>query len=151
VLDAGRMAVLADPQRAEIAVWQPGARFGAERVNDVGCLCMNELATSDLSEARAFYEGLFGWTTDLVSAEPPVVFASNRGSMNASFLAVAEGEQPYWRPCFTVESVGAAAERARELGGRELGERMEIDEGAIAKLADPQGAVFTVFDGPTDP
>ena len=25
----------------EIAVWQPDARIGAERVNDVGCLCMH--------------------------------------------------------------------------------------------------------------
>jgi len=41
VLDAGRMAVLQDPLGAVFAVWQPRARIGADRVNDVGCLCMN--------------------------------------------------------------------------------------------------------------
>ena len=48
VLDVGRMAVLEDPQGAVFAVWQPRARIGAERVNDIGCLCMNELATTDV-------------------------------------------------------------------------------------------------------
>ena len=62
VLDAGLMAVLRDPQDAVFAVWQPRTRIGAERVNDVGCLCMNELATTDLDGARAFYEPLFDWT-----------------------------------------------------------------------------------------
>ena len=70
VLDAGRMAVLKDPQGAVFAVWQPRARIGAERVNDVGCLCMNELATTDLDAARTFYEGVFGWTTEMVDTGP---------------------------------------------------------------------------------
>ena len=64
VLDVGRMAVLKDPQGAVLALWQPGTRIGAERVNDVGCLCTNELATSDLEAARSFYGRLFGWTTE---------------------------------------------------------------------------------------
>src|SRR5918992_5648531 len=34
VMDIGRMAVLADPQGAAFAVWQPRSRIGAERVND---------------------------------------------------------------------------------------------------------------------
>jgi predicted enzyme related to lactoylglutathione lyase len=55
VLDAGRMAVLKDPQGAVFAVWQPRGRIGAERVNDVGCLCINELTTTDADAARAFY------------------------------------------------------------------------------------------------
>ena len=64
LFDVGRMAVLKDPQGAVLALWQPGTRIGAERVNDVGCLCMNELATSDLDVAGSFYGRLFGWTTE---------------------------------------------------------------------------------------
>ena len=78
VLDIGRMAVLKDPQGAVFAVWQPRTRIGAERVNDVGCLCMNELATTDIDAARSFYEGLFGWTTEMVDTGPdgpPMVLA----------------------------------------------------------------------------
>src|SRR5687767_7370580 len=70
VLDLGRMAVLEDPQGAVFAVWRPRSRIGAERVNDFGCLCMNELATTDMRAAGSFYERLFGWTTE-VSDEAP--------------------------------------------------------------------------------
>ena len=45
VFDAGRMVVITDPQGGVFALWQPDARIGAERVNDAGCLTMNELLT----------------------------------------------------------------------------------------------------------
>ena len=54
VMDVGRMAVLTDPQGAVFAVWEPRSRIGAERVNDPGCLTINELATPDLAAAHAF-------------------------------------------------------------------------------------------------
>ena len=154
VLDAGRMALVTDPQGAAFAVWEPRTRIGAERVNDVGCLCMNELATSDLDAARAFYERLFGWTTELADAGPPGApraFAHNGGALNASFFAVAGGAPPHWRPCFTVESTEAAVVRTRELGGNVLQTPLELDDGTIATMLDPQGAVFSVFAGEVDP
>jgi uncharacterized protein len=138
VMDLGRMAVLEDPQGAVFAVWQPSTRIGAERVNDVGCLCMNELATTDMKGARAFYEGLFGWTTQTVDTGPdgpPLVMAFNAGTPNAGFFA-ADGAPPHWRPNFTVESIESAVERVRELGGKELVEPMDISHGDIALMAD---------------
>src|SRR3954466_4352156 len=47
VMEAGRMAVLQDPTGAVFAVWQPRANIGAELVNDVGALCLNQLNTSE--------------------------------------------------------------------------------------------------------
>ena len=152
--DAGRIAMLADPQGAVLGVWQPRARIGAERVNDVGCLCMNELATTDLDAARAFYEGLFGWSMALEDTGPdgPVMgFARNGDAINASFFPVEEGLPAHWRPCFTVESTEAAVARVRELGGTEYLEPMELPDGSIAMVLDPQGARFTLFAGETDP
>jgi uncharacterized protein len=154
VRDAGRMAVLKDPQGAVFAVWQPGTRIGAERVNDVGCLCMNELATTDMAAARSFYEGLFGWTTEMVDAGPgypPMGLAHNDGTLNASFGAVEDGAPPHWRPYFTVESVEQAIGRIRELGGRELYGPVEIFDGTVGLALDPQGAVFALFEGVVDP
>ena len=154
VLDLGRMAVLKDPQGAAFAVWQPRTRIGAERVNDVGCLCMNELATTDIDAARSFYEGLFGWTTEMVDTGPdgpPMVLAHNGETLNASFSAVEEGEPPHWRPYFTVDSTEAAVERVRELGGKELLAPLEIPDGSIALALDPQGALFGLFAGEVDP
>ncbi len=154
VLDVGRMAVLNDPQGAAFAVWQPRTRIGAERVNDVGCLCMNELATTDIEAARSFYAGLLGWTTEIVDTGPdgpPMVFAHNGEALNASFSAVKGGAPPHWRPYFTVESTEAAVERVRELGGKELLEPLEHPDGSIAIALDPQGALFALFAGEVDP
>jgi uncharacterized protein len=153
VLDAGRMAVLRDPQGAVFAVWQPRTRIGAERVNDVGCLCMNELATSDIDAATSFYEGLFGWTTEAVEMPPggAVALLFNGETLNGCFFALQAGTPPHWRPCFTVESTDTALEWVRELGGRELVEPLDIGHGSIAMAHDPQGAVFTLFAGEVDP
>lgn len=154
VMDIGRMAVLADPQGAAFAVWQPRARIGAKRVNDVGCLCMNELATTDVDAARSFYERLCGWRTetwDTGPDGPPIVVAYNGQKLNAGLAAAEEGAPVRWRPVFTVESTEAAVERMRELGGEELLGPTELPDGSIAVAHDPQGAVFAMFAGEVDP
>jgi uncharacterized protein len=154
VLDAGRMAVLKDPQGAVFAVWQPRGRIGAERVNDVGCLCINELTTTDADAARAFYESLFGWTTETVDTGPGgplIVSVNNDERLNATISAAQAEEPPHWRPYFTVESTAATLERMRELGGRVLVGPLPIPDASIAIALDPQGAVFALFEGRIDP
>jgi predicted enzyme related to lactoylglutathione lyase len=153
VLDAGRMAIVEDPLGAAVAVWQPRARIGAERVNDVGCLCMNELATSDVDAARSFYEPLFGWTTERIDTGPdgPVMLAlHNRGKLNGTLSEDRNGP-PQWRPYFTVESTEAACAKARDLGAQPLLEPIAIPDGSIAIALDPQGALFALFEGRVDP
>ncbi len=154
VPDAGRMAFLADPQGAEIAVWQPDAHFGAERVNDVGCLCMNELATNDIERAIEFYDHLFGWTTELVDTGPdgpPMVLVHNDGRLNASVTLSEVGESPHWRPYFTVGSTATAIRTVGTLGGTTVLEPVPIPDGSIAIARDPQGALFGLFEGEVDP
>src|SRR6202012_5979117 len=65
VMDAGRMAVLQDPQNAYFMVWEPGTNIGAGLVNAPGALVWNELTTPDLDASEDFYGGLFGWTTEI--------------------------------------------------------------------------------------
>ena len=152
VLDLGRMAVLEDPQGAAFAVWQARARIGAERVNDVGCLCMNELVTTDMKAAGSFYERLFGWTTEVSDDAPEgPAMVLNDGHINGSVFAAPEGAAPHWRPCFTVASTDRAGERVLELGGQQLGEPLDIGHGSIVMVRDPQGALFTMFAGEVDP
>lgn len=149
--DAGRTALVTDPDGAELALWEPRGRIGAERVNDVGFLCMNELVTAEIGAAREFYEGLFGWRTEIVDTGPLVVFAYNGETLNAAFLEGPAGEPPYWRPCFTVASTEAAAERVRALGGTVLVEPEDNADGRVAVARDPHGARFSVFAGDVDP
>ena len=63
VLDAGRMAVVADPEGAVFCVWQAKNHRGAKVVNEHGSLNFNGLATRDPEAAKAFYGAVFGWET----------------------------------------------------------------------------------------
>ena len=152
IADVGRVALITDPQGAALALWQAGTHFGAERVNDIGCLCMNELVTSELDAARDFYEQLFGWATGLVDTGPggpTLVWVQNRGNLNAHM-----GEEPgppHWRSYFTVESTAATIARIEELGGSVLAGPFPIPDGSIAIVRDPQAAEFALFEGETDP
>jgi predicted enzyme related to lactoylglutathione lyase len=154
VFDAGRMAVLADPQGAVFAVWQAGERIGAERVNDIGCLTNNELATTDVEAARSFYTDLFGWTTEAIDTGPDgpaMATVQNGGSLNGNISDATGGAPPHWRPYFTVESVPDTLEQVTELAGTTLAGPIPIPAGQFAIVMDPQGATFALFEGEVDP
>jgi uncharacterized protein len=151
VMTAGRMAVLSDPTGAAFAVWQPNESIGAERVNDPGCLTWNELHTTDVDAAVRFYESVFGWTTDEVDTQggPRYVIISNGDRRNGGIMDAQEGEPANWMPYFVVTSRDAAADWIGDLGGKDLA-RMEMPQGKIAILQDPQGAAFGIWEGDTD-
>jgi uncharacterized protein len=51
-VDHGRTAVVADPAGAAFSLWQPGARKGAQLVNEPGAWSMSQLNTNDPDTAR---------------------------------------------------------------------------------------------------
>ncbi len=63
VMDAGRMAVLTDPEGAAFCVWQAKDHRGAKVVNEHGSVNFNGLVTRDPRGAEAFYGAVFGWKT----------------------------------------------------------------------------------------
>src|SRR4029079_11438406 len=63
VMDAGRMAVFADPEGAVFNVWQAKQHKGARIVNEAGSLNFNGLNTRDAERAKSFYGSVFGWRT----------------------------------------------------------------------------------------
>jgi uncharacterized protein len=152
VLDAGRVAAIRDPTGAIVSLWQPRSRIGATLVNDVGTLCWNELATTDLERAKAFFGDLLGWEYE--TAEGGYTSIKNSGTLNGGMREQSERERgipPYWLPYFTVENADEAASRAERLGGRRLLPATEVHAGRFAVVADPRGAAFAVFEGNTDP
>lgn len=155
VMDAGRMAVLADPGGAVLCVWQPREHAGAGRVNDVGCMGWNELHTREPEAAAAFYAGLFGWEPETVEedGQPVYVTVKNGGRQNGGIMPMPgeNGDAPSsWIPYFTVPSRDAAAEKIKDLGGALIVGPLDLPAGRIAIVQDPQGAVFAVFEGETD-
>jgi uncharacterized protein len=153
VMEAGRMSVLADPQGAAFAVWQPRDNIGADLVNTVGALTLNQLNTSDTSAAGEFYSSLFGWEVRGVDAPgPPYYGIYNDGALNAGMMGLPEGSPgpPHWLVYFGSEDLDAAVERIGELGGRTLVEPMEVPGGRIAVAQDPQGGTFALVEGRFD-
>jgi predicted enzyme related to lactoylglutathione lyase len=148
VMEAGRMAVLQDPTGAVFAIWQPRASIGAQLVNDVGALCLNQLNTSDPGAAQAFYGDLFGWTFRGVASGPQAYWGITNGErLNGGMM---ESEPPSWLAYFTSADVDASAAKVTELGGKVIVAPSPVPGGRITVAADPQGAVFAFVEGRID-
>jgi uncharacterized protein len=152
VFDAGRMAIVGDPQGAVLSVWQPRANIGAGLVNEVGALTWNDLLTPDVEGARAFYGGLFGWDVEEVPGSEGQYFGIANGEIrNGGIMPMPPGGHPAWNLYFAVADTDAAIARVRALGGELLTGPMDVPGGRFAILRDPQGAVFSVSAGEMDP
>jgi predicted enzyme related to lactoylglutathione lyase len=141
VFDAGRMAVLQDPVGSFISLWQPNQNIGAQIVNEPGSFGWNELATTDLDAATAFYTALFGWGTDDASSDGAALFTVG-GQMVCGGHTAGEGEFPAWTVWFTVDDTDASTAQVRDLGGAVFMEPTDMSLGRGAVVADPAGAVF---------
>lgn len=156
VFTHGRMAVVADDQGAPISVWQAGDNHGADLKGEPGSLTWIELSCADAERAKAFYGGVFGWTsrsypygeggtssyTEFATAGSGAVVA---GMVQAPDQWRAEGP-PQWAVYFEVTDTDGTAARAVDLGGRVDFRPYDIPHvGRLAVLADPYGATFTVM------
>ena len=152
VLDAGRVAAISDPTGAIVSLWQPRSRIGATLVNDVGALCWNELVTTDVERAKAYFGALLGWRYE--TDDSGYASIRNGGRLNGGIRAQTDQERgtpPNWLPYFTVQNADDAARDAERVGGRTIAPATELLLGRIAVIADPQGAAFAVLEGETDP
>jgi uncharacterized protein len=154
VLDAGRMSVVADPTGAVFSMWEPRNSIGAEIVNVPGALTWNELATTDVDRAKEFYGELFGWRLEEMEGGPMrYVMIRNGDRSNGGIRPLSEmeaGIPPNWLAYFAADTVDDAVAKAGELGGRVLMPPVTVPAGRFAPIADPQGAVFAVFEGDFD-
>jgi len=147
--EAGRMAVLRDPVGATVHVWQPKGQAGAGRVNDSGCMVWNELAAKAPDKAREFYAALFGWTAEPDDTGYAIV--KREDAINGGIRQAQDGEPAHWLVYFTADSCDEAAKAVGEAGGSVLAGPADVMVGRIAIVADPQGAVFALFEGQADP
>jgi uncharacterized protein len=168
IMEAGRMAVLADPEGAVFCVWQAGDNKGAQIVNEHGSLNFNGLATRDIDGAQAFYGAVFGWTTldlpggvmwtlpgygDHLEERTPGLREQIAGmggpegfiDVVAAFTPIAADDSdtpPHWSVTFATDDVQATAAKAGELGGEVLAEPFDAPWSRMAVIKDPQGATF---------
>jgi predicted enzyme related to lactoylglutathione lyase len=168
VPEAGRMAVIVDPEGAAFCIWQSRGHKGAKVVNEHGSVNFNGLATRDPEGARAFYGAVFGWKTlelpsgitwtlpgygdHLEEINPGVRAMMSQMGAPEGFIDVVANLQPIgdgdsetppsWSVTFAVDDVAAAAARARQLGGEVVAEPFDAPWCRMAVIKDPQGATF---------
>jgi uncharacterized protein len=168
VMDAGRMAVLADPEGAVFCIWQPKEHRGAAVVNEHGSVNFNVLNTRDVDAAGRFYGAVFGWELLDVGGAPMWALPpygdflerrtpgmrENMAGMGAparfeevvAGLTEIPGDQPdtpaHWGVTFAVDDADAIAARATELGGRVDVPPFDAPWVRMAVITDPQGATF---------
>ncbi|MFF0817019.1 VOC family protein [Rhodococcus sp. NPDC003318] len=119
----------------------------------LGTPCWAELGTTDIAAAGAFYGALLGWTpekdphpdaggyTQMLLGDDPVAAVSP---------LYQEGQPVAWTVSIAVADADATVEKATAAGGSVIAEPMEVfDLGRFAVLADPAGAVFTLWQART--
>jgi predicted enzyme related to lactoylglutathione lyase len=170
VMEAGRMAVLTDPEGAAFCVWQAKEHKGARIVNEPGSLNFNGLNTRDPEGAKSFYGAVFGWEPlgldggpqmwrlpgygdHLEERDPGLRKRMEDSGAPAGFEDVVAalnpiaGDQPdvpaHWDVTFGVEDADATAARAAELGGTVVVGPFDAPWVRMTVIADPQGAMFT--------
>jgi predicted enzyme related to lactoylglutathione lyase len=149
VMDAGRMAIFADPVGAVISVWQPNSHPGAGIVNEPGTYCWSELVTTDTERSKAFYRAVFGWGEQTHEGGMPytewkIGDRSVGGMMPKPPMMPAE-VPPHWAVYFAVDGTEAAMDKVKELGGQVVMGPMDVEPGRFAAVQDPQGAFFNII------
>ena len=104
-----------------------------------------DITTNDMSTARAFYEGVFGWQ---LQGDPDVYLMVRPGAEGgmAGGLMPARGVPTY--ACFGVEvdDVDDAYTRALELGASTVVPPTDNPGGVrSAYLRDPDGSLFSIY------
>ena len=152
VMDAGRMAIIADPSGAVFGIWQAGTHAGWEVEGVAGTVCWVELTSHNFDAAKKFYTDVFGWVaTRAEMSTPDMVYTTF--SFNPDDNGFAGGMQApegmpaaapsYWQPYIATTDVDGVAAKAKELGATAIVEPADIPTvGRFAIIKDPQGAIF---------
>jgi uncharacterized protein len=154
VMDAGRMAVLQDPTGAMFCVWLPGTHHGTGIAGVDGTLCWADLSTSDQERAGAFYSGLFGWEIMKEDENPAHAYWHiKNGEQFIGGIPPASHRDPkippHWEIYLQVSDCDTTAAKAKELGAKLYLLPKDFENvGRISVIADPQGAVFAIFQPP---
>jgi predicted enzyme related to lactoylglutathione lyase len=116
-----------------------------------GVPCWVDTSQPDPGAALGFYTGLFGWEFEnVLPAEAPGQYFIGRlhGGDVAAVGSIPESmpQLAMWNTYIWVESADETAAKVRDAGGSVVMEPFDImDFGRMAVFADPEGAVFCVW------
>lgn len=150
VMEAGRLAVAADPGGAVFGIWQARAHLGFALANEPGSVTWNENFSRDFDGNKSFYRAVFGYGfTDMSNDQMQYATFEVQGRTAGGIGAMGDqfpAEVPaHWNTYFAVTDTDATVAKATELGGRVTVPPMDMPFGRMAGLADDQGATFSII------
>lgn len=114
--------------------------------DDRGRFVWYDLMTSDPKKAEAFYTKVMGWGTQPFEGMPYTMWTRDGAPIGGVGQVEPPTMPPHWIAYVAVPNVDAAVTQAEGLGGQTIVPGTDIPTvGRFAVLADPQGAVFSVF------
>jgi predicted enzyme related to lactoylglutathione lyase len=149
----GKIAVLGDILGAIFAVVEPCESlpdYPEGGITD-GNFCWSELGTENYQLAFRFYESVFSWAPGRAVNVPHgrtyQMFKHEQREIGGILdLKRDEDVPPHWMHYIRVASVEEVVEAAKTHGGSVIIEAHTVPDGArTACLADPQGAIFSVW------
>ena len=149
--DTGRTAVIQDPAGAHFLPFSPAESYNMPDPRP-GLAGWNELMSTDVEKANAFYTGLLGWKLGSQNMDQGTYWLYQRGDVSAAGAVQATPEMPisisYWLPYFGVTDVPGTVEKAKELGGKVFVPPTNIEDMNVhfAVLASPDGASFGILE-----
>lgn len=119
-----------------------------------GTFCWVELSTHDGKDAKRFYTGLFGWSSEDSPIGPDEYYTMLRlhgKDVGALFQMPKQrqlaGVPAHWASYVTVASADASTARAAELGGTIVKPAFDVmDVGRMATIQDPTGGTFCLWE-----
>lgn len=148
--DVGEVAVLADPQGATFAVYNPSSDMEDPGEHQTGQIGWHELVTSDHEAAFDFYSKLVGWektsSFDMGPAGLYQMYGVPGCELGGMYNVPADMPMPpAWLLYITVADIDAAVDRLKAGGGQVLNGPEDVPGGdRVAQCMDPTGAAFAL-------
>ncbi len=144
----GRMFPAVDPTGAVFGVWQPVDFGGAEIVNEAGAVIWNELNTTDVKAAAAFYRASLGIEFVPMPDMPEYHELQVQGRTVGGAQGLGNfppGTPAHWATYFAVDDTDSVVDAAVRADATLLAPPADTPVGRIAGLKDPQGGIFMVI------
>ena len=146
----GSFAIIADPQGAVFAAFQPlDSTPGHDGAPQVGEFSWHELYTDDWEAAWSFYSTLFGWhkTDQMDMGESGIyqMYGHGEQTLGGMMNRVPDMPPPHWLFYVRVADMDVATAAVAAAGGKVWNGPMEVPGGDfVAHCFDAQGAAFAL-------
>lgn len=111
-----------------------------------------EHVSNDIAAARAFYEKLFGWNTEMMATgTDPYAMIHNGEAGIGGYTTARPGAPTQWMSYLSVQDVDSSYKAAIAAGAKSVVAPMDYGSvGRMATIADPTGGVFSLWRGAQD-